>query len=171
MSKNCNFAFDFFFMFQGRWLSWLWAFWLLTLVLFPKRLSQLFSFVLWYFWWIWIYLSFCGTDLVSICPIFFLKNFIPRSFIEIWKWIIFHFLNKIFSSLSGIYSGHFNDFMIFIGRDAFTAIVTFFVCIVFDVEIGLFAGTLLNASFLLYLSARPRIEISHRRVRQNSFEN
>ncbi|XP_043280771.1 sodium-independent sulfate anion transporter-like isoform X2 [Venturia canescens] len=49
-------------------------------------------------------------------------------------------------------------------RDAFTAIITFLVCIIFDVEIGLFTGTLLNALFLLYLSARPKVEILHRKT-------
>lgn len=49
-------------------------------------------------------------------------------------------------------------------RDMFAACSTFFISLFVNVESGLLFGTFANALFLLYLSARPSVEICVRKV-------
>ncbi|XP_011497709.1 PREDICTED: sodium-independent sulfate anion transporter-like [Ceratosolen solmsi marchali] len=49
-------------------------------------------------------------------------------------------------------------------RDAIASIGTFFVCIILNVEAGLLVGIVFNILYLLYLSARPAIQVTERMV-------
>ncbi|XP_044016283.1 sodium-independent sulfate anion transporter-like [Aphidius gifuensis] len=49
-------------------------------------------------------------------------------------------------------------------KDFFVAGMTFFICIIYNVETGLLCGTATNALFLLYLSARPNVEVHLRQT-------
>ncbi|KAG8231476.1 hypothetical protein J437_LFUL000193 [Ladona fulva] len=52
----------------------------------------------------------------------------------------------------------------YFGRDFTAALVTFVVSLGISIEIGLLLGVAVNCSFLLYLWARPEINVDHRKV-------
>ncbi|XP_071444272.1 sodium-independent sulfate anion transporter-like [Hetaerina americana] len=49
-------------------------------------------------------------------------------------------------------------------RDFFAAITTFVVCLLLGIEIGLLLGVAINCSYLLYLWARPGLNMEHKKV-------
>lgn len=66
-----------------------------------------------------------------------------------------------------VYSHDACNLFAILERDLFIALGTFLISILFSVETGLLFGTGANAVFLLYLSARPTVEVELRKVRNN----
>lgn len=56
----------------------------------------------------------------------------------------------------------------FIERDLIPAFVTFLACLFVGVELGILIGTIFDLAILLYLNARPTINIEHRNVRKRN---
>lgn len=51
-------------------------------------------------------------------------------------------------------------------RDLIPAFVTFLACLFIGVEIGILIGTVFDLAILIYVNARPTINIEHRNVRK-----
>lgn len=56
--------------------------------------------------------------------------------------------------------------LLFVERDLIPAFVTFLACLFVGVEIGILIGTVFDLAILIYINARPTINVEHRNVRK-----
>lgn len=61
-----------------------------------------------------------------------------------------------------------NILFLILEKDAVAAIITFLVCVIFGVELGLLIGAVFSLIFFLRPSVRPKIEVIQCKVKNSS---
>jgi len=81
-------------------------------------------------------------------------------------WTAFPGMNQTYIKYDVCYTSAMQIPVFLTERDLFLVVLTFVSCLVLGVEIGLLRGVIANMVFLLYLWARPNINITTSKVRK-----